>query len=277
MMPFRFRRSYRGPLKAVIFDWAGTTVDYGSQAPVRALLELFQRHGVEITLEEAREPMGSHKRVHLGRVLAMPAVCRRWEGVHGRRPEEGDVDAMFAEFIPLQVECIRDCANVIPGCLETIAAMRDRGMKVGATTGYNAEMMAVLEPEAKRLGYEPDAAVCVSDVPTGRPAPWMCLENAKRLGVYPMEAMVKVDDTIPGIEEGLNCGMWTIGVAKTGNELGLSVSEAEALPAADYAARMERAYARLGGAGAHFVVDGIADIIPCLDEIEKMLAKGERP
>ena len=277
MKTYRFRRTYQSPIQAVIFDWAGTTVDYGSQAPARVFIEVFRRHGVAITIEEAREPMGTYKRVHLERILAMPAVARRWEGVHGRQPGDEDVEALFQEFIPLQVACLAEHADPIPGCLETIAALRERGVKIGSTTGYNDEMMAVLQLEAKRRGYEPDAMVCVSDVPAGRPAPWMCLENAKRLNVYPLEAIVKVDDTIPGIEEGLNAGMWTIGVAKTGNELGLGEAEVAALSEVEYSERLERAHMRLARGGAHYVVDGIADVPACLDLIERRLAQGERP
>ncbi len=272
-----FRRSYRGPLRAVIFDWAGTTVDYGSRAPAGVFCEVFRRHGVEITVEEVREPMGTHKRVHLERLLAMPAVARRWQAAQGRPSDPHDLDRLFAEFVPLQLSCLAEHADLVPGCLETVAAIRGRGLRIGATTGYDAEMMAVLLPEAKRRGYQPDAAVCGSDVPAGRPAPWMCFENAKRLGTYPMEAMVKVDDTVPGIEEGRNAGMWTVGVAKTGNELGLSEAEIARLSSAEYAQRIERAYARLAVAGAHYVVDGIADLLSCLDDIEDRLSRGERP
>lgn len=277
MSEFRFRRSYRGKVQAAIFDWAGTTVDFGSRAPAGVFVDVFGRHGVEITMEQAREPMGTYKRVHLQRLLAMPSIARRWEAVHGRPSNEEDLETLFHEFIPLQVACLADYADVIPGCLETMAALRARGIKIGSTTGYNGEMMAVLSVEAKRRGYEPDAMVCMSDVPAGRPAPWMCLENAKRLGVFPLEAIVKVDDTTPGIDEGLNGGMWTIGIAKTGNELGLTEPEIAALPPDDYARLIQRAYARLAAAGAHYVVDGVADILPCIDDIERRLAAGEKP
>ena len=40
---FRYRRAYAGPVRAVVFDWAGTTVDYGSRAPVAAFAEVFRR------------------------------------------------------------------------------------------------------------------------------------------------------------------------------------------------------------------------------------------
>jgi phosphonoacetaldehyde hydrolase len=184
---------------------------------------------------------------------------------------------MFEQFVPLQVACLADYSELIPGCLETIAAIRGRGMKIGSTTGYTTEMMAVLTDQAKRQGYEPDATVCAADVPEGRPAPWMCLENARRLGVYPMESIVKVDDTVPGIEEGLNAGMWTIGLARTGNEMGLREQEISALTADDLRRRIGRAYQRMTQGGAHYVVDGIGDVPACLDDIQRRLADGEKP
>jgi phosphonoacetaldehyde hydrolase len=131
--------------------------------------------------------------------------------------------------------------------------------------------------EAARRGYVPDATVCATDVPAGRPEPWMCLRNAEKLGVYPMEACVKIGDTIPDIEEGLNAGMWTIGLAKSGNELGMNEKEIAALPADRLQARLERAYQRMAAAGAHCVVDTIADVLPAIDQIQERITAGERP
>jgi phosphonoacetaldehyde hydrolase len=252
-------------------------MDYGCYAPAVVFLEVYKRKGVEITMEEARAPMGAHKKVHIRKISQDAAVAKRWQDVHGKPCTEEDVEAMFADFVPLQVGCLADYSDLIPGCLEAVDAMRKRGLKIGSTTGYTTEMMDVLVTEARNRGYEPDATVCAAEVPAGRPEPWMCLENAKRLRIYPMEAMVKVDDTLPGIEEGLNCSMWSIGLAKTGNEIGLTEAEIEALPPDDYARRIQRARTRMWQTGAHYVVDGISDILPCLDDIERRLARGERP
>jgi phosphonoacetaldehyde hydrolase len=138
-------------------------------------------------------------------------------------------------------------------------------------------MMDILLKEAKKRGYEPDSSVSAAQVPAGRPEPWMCVQNAMNLGVYPFEACVKVDDTLPGIEEGLNAGMWTIGLAKTGNEIGLNEEEIEALDPEFLQRRLDRAYNRMYQTGAHYVVDGIWDVPPILDEIDKRLSRGERP
>ena len=184
---------------------------------------------------------------------------------------------MFVDFVPLQCDCLADYAELIPGTLETIDEIRKRGMKIGSTTGYTSEMMEILLKEAEKRGYAPDSTVCASEVPAGRPHPWMCLQNAMNLQIYPMEALVKVGDTLPDIAEGLNAGMWTIGLAKTGNEMGLTMKEIEDLDPQIREQKLNRAYTRMAQAGAHYVVDSISDILPILDDINERLRRGERP
>jgi phosphonoacetaldehyde hydrolase len=277
MSAFHYQRKYRGPLKAAIFDWAGTTIDYGCLAPAGVFIDVFRRHDVPIATDEAREPMGMHKRVHIRMITEMPSVAKRWQDIHGRTCTEEDIETMYQDFLPRQLECLTKFCELIPGTLETIAAIRRRGVKIGSTTGYTAEIMKVLLPEAKCRGYEPDSVVCASDVPAGRPEPWMCFANAQNLRVWPMEACVKVGDTLSDIEEGLNAGMWTIGLVKTGNEIGLSEEEVNRLPSDELHRRIGRAYERMHRSGAHYVVDGIIDVIPCLDDINRRLANSERP
>jgi phosphonoacetaldehyde hydrolase len=221
--------------------------------------------------------MGAHKLVHIRQISQVPTVARKWQMVHGRPVTEDDVQKMFHQFVPLQLDCLAQYADLIPGTLEVVAELRKRGVKIGSTTGYTREMMDLLLKEAARRGYVPDATVCATDVPAGRPEPWMCLRNAEKLGVYPMEACIKIGDTIPDVEEGLNAGMWTIGLAKSGNELGMNEREIAALPADRLQARLERAYRRMAAAGAHFVVDTIADVLPVIERIGERIAAGERP
>ena len=276
-MTFKYGRSYRGRIQAVLLDWAGTTMDFGCMAPAVVFVEVFKRRGVPITMEEARAPMGAHKRTHIQRITELEPVRQRWVEAHGKAPGEADVDAMFKEFVPLQLKCLSDYSGLIPGTLETVGALRQRGYKIGSTTGYTTEMMAINLKDAAKQGYKPDSTVCASDVPAGRPFPYMCLQNVINLGVSPVESCVKIDDTRPGVEEGLNAGMWSIGLAVSGNEIGLTLEGWKKLPAAEQERRRAGAYARMYQTGAHYVVDSIADIMPCLDDIEARLARGERP
>lgn len=270
-------RKSRPRLEAVLFDWAGTTVDHGCMAPVASFIEVFRRRGVVVSVAEARVPMGTHKRTHIEMLTRLDSVAERWRAAHGREPTAADVDAMFAEFVPLQLACLEDNAEPIDGCLETVRALRQRGLKIGSTTGFTREMMDVLLPAAQKRGYCPDLTVTASDVPAGRPYPFMCLKNVIDLGLSSVEVCVKVDDTITGIQEGLNAGMWTVGVVMTGNEIGLSKKDLAALHPSVRASLAAEARVRMQRAGAHYVIDGVGDLMPCLDDIEARRARGDRP
>ena len=276
-MTYSYRRTYRGPIQAALLDWAGTTMDFGCMAPAVVFVKVFERAGVPISMEEARAPMGAHKRVHIQKVTELDGVKARWTARHGRPPGEKDVDRMFADFVPLQLDCLSEYSELIPGTLDVVRTLRGRGVKIGSTTGYLREMMEINVRDAKKQGYEPDSTVCASDVPAGRPYPFMCLQNVINLQVSPLEACVKIDDTVPGIEEGLSASMWTIGLAISGNEVGLPLAEWRALASAEQASRRSRAYERMRMAGAHYVVDTIADVLPCFDDIAARLARGEQP
>ena len=179
---------------AIIFDWAGTTVDFGSLAPVRALQRLFAGRGLAVAEDEARRDMGIHKKDHIRALLRMKT---------GGRPAETFVEELFAEFIPMQMECLAACSAVIPGVVETVEKLRALGIRIGSTTGYTRPMLDVLLAQAAKEGYTPDCALCPDDAGAGRPWPWMCYLAAIQMKTYPMHTMIKIGDTISDIEEGL--------------------------------------------------------------------------
>lgn len=265
------RQRYRGPLRAVIFDWAGTVVDFGSRAPVIAVRQTFDDFGVPISDEEARGPMGMAKRDHLREVLRVPRIAERWQQVRGAMPDEAAIDELYAAFLASQRQVLIEHSSPIPGCVTMVRQCRERGLRLGSSTGYTAALMELIVPAAREQGLEFEAMVCTDDVPAGRPAPWMCLENARRLGVYPVDAIVAVDDTVVGIEAGRNAGMWTVGVAKTGNLIGLSEQELAALPGPERENRLAAAHKRLQSAGADVTVDSAADLPAALDKIEQSM------
>lgn len=264
-------------LQAAILDWAGTVVDHGSRAPMGAFVRAFAAFGVTISIADARGPMGMAKWDHIRAVGQEQAVAAAWRARHGRDFAEADVDAIFKVFEPMNVAAVRDHADIIPGTIEAIAALRARGMKISATTGYTRPIMDVLAPIAAAAGYAPDLTVCAGDLPSGRPSPLMMWYAMAKLGVWPAATVVKVDDTAPGIGEGVAAGTWTIGVALTGNEVGLSAEELAALPAAARAAHRDRAGAVLRAAGADMVIDSIADLPAAVAAIDARLAAGAGP
>ncbi len=264
-------------LKAVIFDWAGTAVDFGCCAPAGVFVEVFKRHGIDITMPQAREPMGLHKRDHVAAVMAMPAIAAAWRKVHGADPSDSDVEVLYQEAVPLQIECLPDYAEPIPGLLETVDAIRDRGIAIGSTTGYIRDMLDVLVKASARQGYRPDVHVSADEVPQGRPAPFMCWEAAMRLQAWPAGACVKVGDTVPDIAAGRNAGMWTVAIAATGNEVGLTEAQFNEVPFSERRMLVGRARKRLRAAGADLVIDSVAQLMPCIDDLSRRIARGSRP
>jgi phosphonoacetaldehyde hydrolase len=264
-------------VEAVIFDWSGTTVDHGSLAPLRAVTELFQRHGIRLTDADARKDMGIFKKDHIRNILALPDASRQWRELTGAAPGEQDVGKLFADFLPLQMRILEDYSQVIPGVPALTEELRGRGLHIGGTTGYTRPMLDVLVGKAAAQGYRCDLAMCPDDAPGGRPQPWMCLQLAIHFRLSATSAAVKIGDTVSDIHEALNAGMWAVGVTATGNEIGLSKSDLEALPDEERRWRIDAAGARLIAAGAHYVVDSAACIQPVLDEIETRLAAGHRP
>ncbi|MBW4436810.1 MAG: phosphonoacetaldehyde hydrolase [Pleurocapsa minor GSE-CHR-MK-17-07R] len=262
-------------LLAAVLDWAGTTVDYGCVAPTSVFVQMFALYGVDISAAEARGPMGRGKRDHIRAVMFSPEVQARWQQAHGHLPGEPDVDALYAEFVPHQIEAIARHSTLIPGTLDAIDAFRARGMKIGTCSGYTRAMMNPLVALTAEQGFIPDANVASDEVRAGRPSPYMCFRNAELLDVYPLWRCIKIGDTPVDIEEGRNAGMWTIALAKTGNQLGMTPDEMQAAPDAQVQAALAAARASLSA--ADYVVDGIGDVPALLEDIEARLAAGERP
>lgn len=277
MDAFIRNKPYNGAVQAVVLDWAGTAVDHGCIGPVAVFLEVFARHEVEVSAAEARAPMGLMKKDHIRAMLADPAVAARWRDRHGRAPDERDVEDMYQETEPLMVSCIAKHATPISSLPSAMLEFRRQGVKIGSSTGYTRSMLYVLAKAAAEQGYAPDAAVSSSDAPRGRPYPYMCYRNATLLEVYPLEAMVKIGDTVSDIHEGLNAGMWTIGLTRTGNELGLTEAETAALPKDELQRRLDAIGLRFQDQGAHYVAEDIGQCPSIIAQISERLSRGERP
>jgi phosphonoacetaldehyde hydrolase len=257
------------PLKAVIFDWAGTMVDFGCFAPMAAFVEAFRQFGVTATIAQARGPMGRPKRDHIQAMLALPEIAAQWRAAHGAPPGPADADRMFAVFVPMNEAAVAGHAALVPGAREAVAALRARGLRIGSTTGYTRSIMARLLPLAAAQGYAPDTLVCADDLPEGRPGPLGMYKCFVDLVVYPPSAVLKVDDTAPGIAEGTAAGCVTVGVTLSGNTVGKTPEALAALPAAEVAALRDAAAAELRAAGADHVIDTVADLPALVDRLER--------
>ena len=265
------------PIRAVVFDWAGTMIDFGCRAPVEALLQVFAEAGVLISETEARADMGRAKRDHIGRLLAMPRVALAWREAHGASPNAQTVLDLHDAVEPAMRRAARDRATLIPGAASLAHSLRSAGVKLGSCTGYTREMMADILPRAAEQGYAPDTLVCSGETAEGRPSPLMMWRALVELGAWPANACVKIDDAPVGIAEGRAAGAWTVGVAASGNGVGLTFEDLAGLEPEERRRRISGAEAELRAAGADFVVDSVADLAPVLDLISQRIAVGDAP
>jgi phosphonoacetaldehyde hydrolase len=264
-------------IQLAIFDWAGTTIDFGCFAPVSAFAEAFGKSGIEVTVAEARTPMGLHKRDHIRTLLEMPRIAGLWERAYGRAWRESDVDALYDAFLPFQIAAAMRHTEFVPGLLDCVAELRRRGIRIGTTTGYAHAVADAVFDSARARGYAPDHNVCADDVPAGRPAPWMVYRNMEALGVFPPSAVVKVGDTVPDIEEGRNAGAWSVGVTRSSSDFGCTVGELAKLSASERTSREAAVSDRLHEAGAHAVIPSLAELPALIDQIETCMQRGELP
>ncbi|MCB7304692.1 phosphonoacetaldehyde hydrolase [Bariatricus massiliensis] len=252
-------------IEAVIFDWAGTTVDYGCFAPVEAFAEVFRHYHLAPTSEEIREPMGLLKIDHIRTMLEMPRIRQSYLEIYGSEPSEETVKAMFDIFEEKLLKILHLFAEPKPGVQEVVAKLRKHGFKIGSTTGYTDKMMDIIVPIAKEKGYAPDIWFSPDAVGgKGRPYPYMIFKNMEALGVKSVRNVLKIGDTVSDIKEGKNAGVWTAGVVVGSSELGLSLAEFEELSEEEREARCKRAADRFTEAGADKVFYTLEDMVQYL-------------
>ncbi|NNK94428.1 MAG: phosphonoacetaldehyde hydrolase [Desulfobacterales bacterium] len=269
--------TYRDGIKLVVFDWAGTVVDYGCQAPVGAFIAGFRAKGVVVSRATARIPMGMEKRDHIKTVASYKEVAQAWRGIHGRDVTENDIDSMYDNFASLLLGNIEEHSKLLPGVYDAVAALRKNGVKIAASTGYFTQAADIVVKAAAKEGYRPDFTICSSDVPAGRPYPWMIYRSMEALGVYPPGAVVNVGDTPVDMATSLNAGVWSVGVAATGNQVGLAEDEVKGLDPEAYKKCLYKAHKSLLTAGAHYVIDSMAQFPAIVQKINARLVRGENP
>ena len=261
-------------VKALILDWAGTMIDYGSFSPVNVFLSVFLKKGIEITVEEARKPMGMLKYDHIKEILTFPRVKDTWVKKYGREPEKKDIDELYENFEPAVLEIIDKYSKPFSNNAEVIKELQDKGFKIGSTTGYTKNMMDIVTKVAEDNGYKPDFWITPDLAGNyGRPYPYMIFQNLINLEIMNVKEAVKIGDTIVDIEEGRNAGVWSIGVIEGSSLLGLLEEEFNNLPAEEKKDLRIKVKNEFFKAGAHYVINNLSEMFNIIDLIDMRLGK----
>jgi len=276
---YTYERSYRGGVKALVLDWSGTLADAYVIAPASVFVKVFKNQGVEISMEEARGPMGLRKDLHIKMLTEDPEIAARWSAIKGTPPTQADVDVMFADFVPLQLDCLREYTALLPGIKDTMTALQAQGIKIGTSTGFVRSMVDILLEDSIKQGFTPDATVAGDEVLNGaRPNPHMVFKNLDLMNISDVKSVVKCDDTVSGIGEAQNAGCWGVGLVRYSNYMNVnSLEEAANLTEADITRRMAKTRDILEKAGAHYVIDSLVEIPAVIADINARLSRGEKP
>ena len=270
-------RTCRKKVQLVVFDWAGTTVDFGCQAPIRAFIQGFRAKGIDVDAAVVRGPMGMDKRAHIKAVAETDSVMEAWQQRYGRPATEEDIDSLFDDFVPHLLSILESHSEMIPGVLDAVSVLRGTGVLIGSTTGYFREAADIVAAAGSGAGYIPDFSVCASDVKEGRPYPWMIYRVMEALNVCPPEVVVAVGDTEVDMKAAVNGGVWSVGVAATGNEMGLSKEAYARLDSNERERLLAMIRERLYLAGAHHVIDTMEELPAAIEKINGLLASGDKP
>ena len=270
------QKERRGIIKMVVFDWAGTTVDYGSSAPAAVFAEILEEAGVKLTRQEINGPMGMEKKAHIRALLSLENVGKQWEERYGRPWTEDDVQALYERFENRLSEVVARYSAPIEDVAQTVGRLREMGLKIGSTTGYNAQMMEHVIPAAKAGGYEPDCIVTPDATGQGRPSPFMVFECMRRMNVYPPRNVVKVGDTAADILEGKNAGAWSIGILEASNLLGLTKEEYDGMDEALREEKKTEARRKYLEAGADLVIDSIRELPDAVERLNRAMEEERR-
>ena len=260
-------------IKLVVFDWAGTTTDFGSQAPVDVFDRTFRQKGLVFTKDEINAPMGMEKKAHITSMLSTERGRQLWQENYSRSWNEDDIEEVYQCFEANLRTVVAEYAKLIPGVKETVDKLREMGLKIGSTTGYTAEIMQYVLPVAKGQGYEPDCCVTPDVTEYSRPTPFMVFECMRRLNVFPPKLVVKAGDTVMDILEGKNAGAWSVGIIKGSSVVGLSEAEYNALSETERKELHEKARKIYMEAGADYVIEDITELPEVIAKINAELAK----
>jgi len=269
-------RTNRKKIQLAVFDVGGTIIDAGCKAPAITFKKVFDQYKFDTNMSNIRKHMGICKKEHIRRLLL--------DGNRDRINEDYDynelsklIDRMYYSFEEHEYIALEEYGKPITGTIEVLSRLGNESISVGLCTGFNRNILNKILQLNPVINQLITTCVANNEVSLGRPSPFMVYQNMMNTRVTDYECVVKVDDTVSGILEGVNAGCWTIGVSKYGNSMGMDEEEIIKLKKIDpeeYHRRHNKAILELKQAGANMVVDEIRSVPQAINKINDLLFYG---
>lgn len=265
-------------IKAVVFDWAGTTIDYGSRAPIIGFQAAFERFGVHLDEATIRQDVGLDKKAHVKKMLQDPDVWAKYVKQAPASTLEQAVASVYAAFQETIQAALTQTADLKPGVAAFLNYLDEKRILVATTSGYNQAMIQTLLPLVKKQGFQPTVNV-TSELTSGvgRPAGDMLSYALKQLGVDDPASVMKIGDTVNDIKEANNAGAIAVGVVVGSNLIGMSETEFVCLDKLEQARLIADASGKFYEAGADHVVASMADVMPLIEHLNQEAARKQAP
>ncbi|KRM61253.1 (2-aminoethyl)phosphonate--pyruvate aminotransferase [Paucilactobacillus vaccinostercus DSM 20634] len=255
-------------IQAVVFDWAGTTVDYGSRAPIIAFQRAFARFGIGLSEATIRTDVGLDKIKHVEKILKQPVNWQQWQTQHPEVNLEAAVELVYAQFQTEVAQVIGETAILKPGMKALINYLNQHHLQIATTSGYTESMVAQNLKMTARQGYQPEINITSEQTDLiGRPQAAMLNLAMKKMHIDDPQTVIKIGDTVNDILEGKNAHTISVGVVEGSNVIGLSAAEFDELSELQRQEYCRTARKTFEDAGADFTVDTMADLIPLIDQL----------
>jgi len=239
-------------------------------------------------MTQAREPMGCHKKDHIRYILQNNNIRNKWISQYKYEATENDIENIYNLYTKIQLDILTTYCNPLPETYNTLELLKNIGIWIGTTTGFNREILDKILQIHTRFNNLIDSTITSDEVPVARPSPFMIYKNINKIQqldfdnkyLYKGRCIIKVDDTEVGIEEGINAGVWTIGVSKHSNLMGEytdNVEEYQKNEPYNYMRAIADIENRLYNAGANYVIDDISRLPHIITNINEKLELGFNP
>jgi phosphonatase-like hydrolase len=190
-------------IELAALDIAGTTVqEHG--AVYETLADAIKATGTSVAAEDIARWMGADKHEAIRALLG--------DGV-----DAAEVSRVHDDFRRRLDEAYRQRPpHPFPGVPEALEKLRERGVKVALTTGFDR---SITDPLLAGVGWDDgvlDAVVCADEVPRGRPAPYMIFRAMELTGVHDVRRVLGAGDTVLDLQAAANAGAGAIVGVLTG-------------------------------------------------------------
>jgi phosphoglycolate phosphatase len=182
---------------------AGTTIDDHGLVYL-ALRQSVEETGASVADADLQQWMGTDKLTAIGALMRLGGI----------EPSPTSAAVAFERFHAILAAHYRAEPPVpLPGVEDALRTLRAHGVAVALTTGFDDE---VAQPLLEALGWEVgshvDAVVTTSDVPAGRPAPYLIFRAMERTGIDDVRDVLAAGDTLVDLGAARNAGVTAIGV-----------------------------------------------------------------